>query len=394
MSLASAAPTKVGSTGVTFEPPAGFKPVPKESFKVKRWTKPPQYVVGNEAASTTIAYGLYPNVTPAELWKVQQGMTMALNLADGLVWKNNAIIQHSGKKWLYMEMTVTNADSDDHSIVMVTDYDRQILVFNFMSTKEEFPRVEKALRASVASIRMPKTHQTEEGGRDVHDLKPWAGPEPEKELADIAKAKHELGKEIAQIRIDPLDFDPNSPESKRREKLGAEIYMLDVRARTVLGKLAGGDKNREFAIMRGIASKQVPELKASMEARIDSEMVSLSHWRLNEISSFLSAHAQDHDGNFPDTMDPVRTALEENSMDTKLLVDPWGNRYIYLGKGATFESPNGRPLIAENPKGRHKISVKYVGGKTKVIPVLEDGTVFQEPFGELNMQLNHALDKD
>ncbi|TWT86171.1 hypothetical protein Mal64_39110 [Pseudobythopirellula maris] len=158
ISAASAEPVSVGDTGVTFEPPAGFKPVPKRIRDLK-WpsNRAPRYVVGNEAATTTVAYDLKPHVIPQSGLREAQAQFTQLfgGVIPSLVWKKNEIVEHSGRKWVLMEMTSSAVDTDIYNIMLVTGYKNQMLLFNFNSTKEDFPKYEKLLRASLYSITIP-----------------------------------------------------------------------------------------------------------------------------------------------------------------------------------------------------------------------------------------------
>jgi hypothetical protein len=58
-----------------------------------------------------------------------------------------------------METTSSAIDTDIYNIMMLTGYDNRMLIFNFNSTKEDFPKFEKALRASLASIQIPKANK-------------------------------------------------------------------------------------------------------------------------------------------------------------------------------------------------------------------------------------------
>jgi hypothetical protein len=158
-SAASAQLLQVGDAPVSFEPPPGFEAVPQAIIDVK-WPGPhaPRFVVGNPAATTTVAYDLKPHVIPqGKMVEVQQAFTpLMARLVPGIQWIKNDIIEHSGQKWLFMEMTSTAADTDIHNIMLITGIDRQMLVFNFNSTRDEFPRLETALRESIRSIKVTR----------------------------------------------------------------------------------------------------------------------------------------------------------------------------------------------------------------------------------------------
>jgi hypothetical protein len=163
-SIAIAEPIKVGDTEVTFEPPKGFKAVPQKIIDVKWPTnRAPKFVVGNESASTTVAYDLKPHVIPQnQLGEVQKQFTQLFGrMIPGLKWKKNEIVEHSGRKWLFMEMTSSALDTDIYNIMMITGYEKRMLIFNFNSTKEDFPKYEKALRASLDSIKIPQAIKSE-----------------------------------------------------------------------------------------------------------------------------------------------------------------------------------------------------------------------------------------
>lgn len=158
MCTAFSEPLKVADTGVTFEPPAEFKKVPQQIVDLKWPNKnAPRFVVGNESASTTIAYDLKNNRVPeAQLPLVKEEFTKPFNrVIPGIRWKKSEIIEHSGQKWLYLEMTSNAVDTDIHNIMLVTGYQGKMLIFNFNSTRGDFKRYEAQLRASIKSIKLP-----------------------------------------------------------------------------------------------------------------------------------------------------------------------------------------------------------------------------------------------
>lgn len=155
----SADPVKVADTEVTFEAPEGFKPLSKEIIAAKWPTdRAPAYAIGTPSGSTTVAYDLKPNHIPQEaLPEIQKSFTDVFGrMIPGIVWKKNEIIEHSGQKWLLLEMTSNAVDTDIHNIMLMTGYEGKMLVFNFNSTKEDFPKYEAALRKSLKSVTLPK----------------------------------------------------------------------------------------------------------------------------------------------------------------------------------------------------------------------------------------------
>jgi hypothetical protein len=64
----------------------------------------------------------------------------------------NDVRRVGARDFAYLEFTAAAADQDIHNIVLLSVFDGRLLMFNFNSTVVEFPSVEKALRASIASI--------------------------------------------------------------------------------------------------------------------------------------------------------------------------------------------------------------------------------------------------
>ena len=144
---------------ITFDAPDGFEPVPKEILDLKYpSSRAPKYVIGNKTAGTTIAYDIKPNALPQE--GIEEGRKAFTELfprmIPGLEWIENKTIELAGQKWIYLEMTSNALDTDIHNIMLFTGHDGQMLAFNFNSTKEEFKEYEKAIRASIKSIKFNK----------------------------------------------------------------------------------------------------------------------------------------------------------------------------------------------------------------------------------------------
>jgi hypothetical protein len=156
----SADQINVAGTGVTFEVPEDFKPLSKEIIAIKWPTnRAPAYAVGTPSGKTTVAYDLKPNNIPQEaLDGVQKSFTQLFErMIPGIAWRKNEIIKHSGQKWLLMEMTSNAVDTDIYNILLMTGYQGKMLVFNFNSTKEDFPKYEAALRRNLKSVTLPNS---------------------------------------------------------------------------------------------------------------------------------------------------------------------------------------------------------------------------------------------
>jgi hypothetical protein len=142
---------------ISFEAPQGFKPLSQEIIALKYpSSSAPKYVIGNDSASTTIAYDIKPHNIPAD--KLDEARLafsqMFSRIIPGLQWRENKISEISGRRWGYMEMTSTAVDTDIYNIMIFAGYKGQMLAFNFNSTKQDFPKYEQALRDSIKSIRI------------------------------------------------------------------------------------------------------------------------------------------------------------------------------------------------------------------------------------------------
>ncbi|WP_010323146.1 hypothetical protein [Marinobacterium stanieri] len=156
--LCFAKEVQVADTGITFEAPDDFGPLSQEILDFK-WpqSRAPRWVVGNETGSTTIAYDLKPHDISGAPMEALMGDFAATfeRVVPGVEWKKQEVIHLSGRDWIYFEVTSNAIDTDIYNIMLVTSYGKEMLLFNFNSTKEDFPQYEKALRNSVNTIKIP-----------------------------------------------------------------------------------------------------------------------------------------------------------------------------------------------------------------------------------------------
>lgn len=161
-SLALAFPARaeqfsIPGSGVTFDAPEGFTSLSKDEIGIKfPKTSPPGLVVGNERRTTTIAYDLKPQFVPIEKLSEAKISTEKLmeRMSPGIVWKERKIIEFQGQPWIYFEMTSHAVDTDIHNIMLATPWKGKLLIFNFNSTREEFPKLESRLKKSIQTIRL------------------------------------------------------------------------------------------------------------------------------------------------------------------------------------------------------------------------------------------------
>lgn len=140
---------------IVFDVPDSFRPLPKEILEIKfPSAQRPQYAVGNENAATTIVYDIKNSPFPPEqIHEIKEALTQAFDRAvPGIAWIGNKIVQLSDKDWIYLEFESNAIDTDIHNIILATDYEDKMLIFNFNSTTKEFKQYEPQFRASIDSI--------------------------------------------------------------------------------------------------------------------------------------------------------------------------------------------------------------------------------------------------
>lgn len=146
------------NTGITFDAPDGFTEIPEEIKNIK-WNSlnAPRFAIGNELAGTSIAYDIKPNnISNVPLLEVMNYISSTYErVIPGVDWLKRELVDISGQQWIFMEMTTNALDTDIHNIMLITSYNKEMLMFNFNSTKEEFLIYESELRESIKTIKLP-----------------------------------------------------------------------------------------------------------------------------------------------------------------------------------------------------------------------------------------------
>ena len=143
--------------GVIFDVPDKFAPMSAKLIKIKYPRGgAPRFVLSTPSTQTSIAYDLKPNTIPQEkIGEARAAFTKLFpRLIPGLKWIKNDVIMLAGQKWILMEITSSAIDTDIHNIMLITGYKGKMLLFNFNSTKKEFPQYEAALRKSIQTIKI------------------------------------------------------------------------------------------------------------------------------------------------------------------------------------------------------------------------------------------------
>jgi hypothetical protein len=142
---------------IVFDVPDGFQPLMDEiSENELPSSRHPRYAVGSDNAATTIAYDIKDsNITADKLDNVRKAFAKTFTqTVPGIEWKENKLIELGGKEWIYFEFKSDQLDTDVNNIMLTTNFDGKMLVFNVNSTVADFEIHEPALRASIQSIRV------------------------------------------------------------------------------------------------------------------------------------------------------------------------------------------------------------------------------------------------
>ncbi len=156
--LAHAQRINIQGTDASFESPAGFKELSAEilALKFNRGGNPPKFAVGNEDATTSVAYELRQvKIIDAELPGILSSFEKQFQgRIPGLQWIRRELIEKEGQRWIYLEFTSTAVDADIYNLLLMTPLKDGLLAINFNSTRSDFIQYETILRASIESIRL------------------------------------------------------------------------------------------------------------------------------------------------------------------------------------------------------------------------------------------------
>jgi hypothetical protein len=154
-----AAEVSIPGSTVSFQAPEGFTELTKTEIQSK-WLRgsPPLYAIGNPRRTTTVAYDIKNHKIPeSELEEALNAFEKMFNrVIPGISWKKKEVVVIKGKRWMHLEMTSFAMDTDVYNIILCTPYEGKLLIFNFNSTKEDFPQLQAELRKSIESITLGK----------------------------------------------------------------------------------------------------------------------------------------------------------------------------------------------------------------------------------------------
>jgi hypothetical protein len=149
------APFNFAQGRISFLAPPGFTALTAAEIAKHFPVSPaPGQAVGNAERSATITYDLMADRAPATgLEDARKYFTSGLEQAvPNIKWVSNSVHRIGTRDWAHLEYTTPTVGRELHNIVLVGVYDGHALIFTFNSALMEFPRVEKAFRASMATI--------------------------------------------------------------------------------------------------------------------------------------------------------------------------------------------------------------------------------------------------
>lgn len=143
---------------VSFVPPEGFT-VPSDEVIRRKFPNAttPASVYANERTTTSIAVSYHPSqvLTPEQLPEFKSFMQSNITKQQpGLEWLKSEFVEINGVRWIHFEVLSPALDAEIHNDMYFTSVGQRMLLFNFNSTRSEYPKYEKALARSAASIRV------------------------------------------------------------------------------------------------------------------------------------------------------------------------------------------------------------------------------------------------
>jgi len=139
---------------VSFVAPPGFTEMSAELL-ARKYPRggAPRHAISNAQTTTSIAFDLADlRVPSSDLERLRKALMQGIAALPKLKWVANDVRKIVNRDWAYLEFTAAAADQDIHNIILASVYDGRLLMFNFNSTVAEFPKLEAALRASMATI--------------------------------------------------------------------------------------------------------------------------------------------------------------------------------------------------------------------------------------------------
>jgi hypothetical protein len=138
---------------VSFVAPPDFTAMTSAELAAKwRRPDPSRRAVANARRTTTIRYEMGLETPSTDMEEGRQALAEGYQQLAKLKWLVNKISRIGGREWMQFEYTAAPTGVEFHHIVQASIYDGHLLMFTCATPSTEFPSVERALRAAMASI--------------------------------------------------------------------------------------------------------------------------------------------------------------------------------------------------------------------------------------------------
>jgi hypothetical protein len=138
---------------VSFVAPPDFTALTAAELAAKyRRPEPSRRAVANAKRTTTIRYEMGMEAPTSDMEEGRKALAEGYEQLGKLKWVVNRVSRIGGREWMQFEFTASPTGVEFHNIVQVTIYDGHVLMFTCASPSAEFPSLERALRASMATI--------------------------------------------------------------------------------------------------------------------------------------------------------------------------------------------------------------------------------------------------
>ncbi|TGM73988.1 hypothetical protein EHR01_10735 [Leptospira mtsangambouensis] len=142
---------------ISFETGDEFQPFSKEIIDLKYPSKrAPKYVIGTKSTKTSIGFDIKDNqIEEINLEDARKAMSETFSkIIPGINWIKNELIVVNNKKFILFNFLSNAIDTKINNTMLVTNYNGKMLLFNFNSTIDEYPKYNKTFDQIIESIKI------------------------------------------------------------------------------------------------------------------------------------------------------------------------------------------------------------------------------------------------
>jgi hypothetical protein len=143
---------------ISFMPPAGFKPMPKEEIALRFGRKSaadaPEVIYSDERLNASVAVGFIGSgLRAAQLDEAKKVVEADYERrVPGVEWIKREIITLDGRRWIHLYAKAPAVDAGIVNDLYATIFDGQLLTFSFKSSIAEYEKYKDSLRQSAQTI--------------------------------------------------------------------------------------------------------------------------------------------------------------------------------------------------------------------------------------------------